>query len=179
VRPAQAQYILGLGGNLGDRAAIIAEAIKSLHRLPNTEVLRVSPAYETKPVGYGPQPDFINLCAALSSALEPEALLAGTLAIEAAAGRVRSPNRDGPRTLDIDLLFHRGGNHASATLTLPHPRWKSRGFVVIPLGQLLDDAIIVGDAAWDSLRHEVAALTMDATGLRAWQGPTPWITKTG
>lgn len=178
MKDSPVHYIVGLGGNLGDRGVNVSRALEALRRLPNTRVLAVSPAFETDPVGYGDQPDFINLCAALFSVISPEEMLKAAMAIESAAGRERSANRNGPRTLDIDLLFHRDGAHVSANLTLPHPRWKSRGFVVTPLRHLLDEAAIVKDPAWDSLRAEVAGLETDTSGLRPWQGPTPWIMKT-
>lgn len=170
-------YILGLGGNLGDRAENVATALLALGRLPGTRVVAISPAFESVPVGYADQPNFINLCLAIFSETNPEDMLRAALGIEADAGRQRTAERNGPRTLDLDLLFHRGGAHDSAALTLPHPRWKSRGFVVIPLRHLLDEPVIVKDAAWDSLRAEVAGLETDASGLRPWQGPTPWIKK--
>ena len=177
MKDSTVHYMVGLGGNLGDRAGNLARALEAMGRLPDTRIMAVSPAFETTPVGYGDQPDFINLCAALSSEINPEEMLKATLAIEARSGRERTANRNGPRTLDIDLLFHRDGEHASATLTLPHPRWKSRGFVVIPLKHLLDEPVIVKDPAWDSLRAEVTGLEADTSGLRPWQGPTPWIKK--
>ncbi|MFZ9344811.1 MAG: 2-amino-4-hydroxy-6-hydroxymethyldihydropteridine diphosphokinase [Opitutales bacterium] len=172
-----AHYILGLGGNLGDRAQVMAQAIAALEGLPGAEVVGVSPAFETDPVGYADQPKFINICLALSYEESPESLLAETQAIEARSGRIRTDNRNGPRPLDIDLLFWRGGIRSSGALELPHPRWKSRGFVVIPLRHLLEQETIVKDSAWDSLRTEAGSLATDGAGLRPWQGPTPWIKK--
>lgn len=177
MKDSTVHYMVGLGGNLGDRAGNLARALEAMGRLPDTRIMAVSPAFETTPVGYADQPDFINICAALSSEINPEEMLKATLAIEARSGRERTANRNGPRTLDIDLLFHRDGEHASATLTLPHPRWKSRGFVVIPLRHLLEQENIVKDSAWDSLRTEAGSLATDGAGLRPWQGPTPWIKK--
>jgi 2-amino-4-hydroxy-6-hydroxymethyldihydropteridine diphosphokinase len=179
VSAKEARFILGLGGNLGDRAQHVALALEGLSRLAGTEVLGVSEAYETDPVGYADQPQFLNVCAALASTLDPESLLTETMKIEHAAGRVRSGPRDGPRTLDIDLLLWREGAWSSPRLEIPHPRWKSRGFVVFPLRNLLERDFIVKDPRWDSLRAEADRLTTDRAGLRAWQGPTPWIKKTG
>jgi 7,8-dihydro-6-hydroxymethylpterin-pyrophosphokinase len=88
--------------------------------------------------------------------------------------RERTDNRNGPRTLDIDLLFYEGGAWDSPTVTLPHPRWSSRGFVVIPLSNLLQDTVLAKHPAWTSLAAEVRSLSLGGQGLRVWQGPTPW-----
>lgn len=166
--------ILGLGSNLGDRADIIAQAIELLGKLPGARILAISEAVDSDPVGYTDQPNFLNLCLAISCDLNPDELLARTLEIERQLGRERTAHRNGPRTLDIDLLFYEGGAWASPTVTLPHPRWSSRGFVVIPLSNLLQDPVLAKHAAWTSLASEVRSLSLGGQGLRAWQGPTPW-----
>ena len=168
------QFILGLGSNLGERAEIIAQAIRRLDQLSETRVLAVSGAVDSDPVGFADQPNFLNLCLAIVCGLNPDELLAQTLKIERQLGRERSANRNGPRTLDIDLLFYDGGTWTSPTVTLPHPRWSSRGFVVIPLRNLLQDPILAKHPAWGSLAAEVRSLPVGGQGLRAWQGPTPW-----
>ena len=106
--------------------------------------------------------------------IHPQELLAQTLEIERQLGRERTTNRNGPRTLDIDLLFYDKGAWVSPTVTLPHPRWSSRGFVVIPLSNLLQDPVLAKHPAWGSLAAEVRALPVGDHGLRPWQGPTPW-----
>ena len=169
------QYILGLGSNLGNRADIIGQAIALLGKIPGTEVVVISPAVDSDPVGFEQQPNFLNLCLLISSDLKPDELMAQTAAIETRLGRVRSAERNRPRTLDIDLLFYEGGTWASSEVTLPHPRWSSRGFVVIPLGNLLQVATLANGSPWAWLKAEVAALTIGSEGLRVWQGPTPWI----
>ena len=166
--------ILGLGSNLGDRADIIAQAIGLLGDLPETRVLAISEAVDSDPVGYADQPNFLNLCLAVTCNLNPDELLVKTLEIERQLGRERSANRNGPRTLDIDLLFYEGGAWSSPTVTLPHPRWFSRGFVVLPLSNLLQDPVLAKHPAWTSLAAEVRSLSLGGQGLRVWQGPTPW-----
>ena len=166
--------ILGLGSNLGDRADIIAQAIELLGELPGARILAVSEAVDSDPVGYADQPNFLNLCLAISCDLDPDELLTRTLEIERQLGRERTANQNGPRTLDIDLLFYEGGAWDSPTVTLPHPRWSSRGFVVIPLSNLLQDPVLAKHPAWTSLAAEVRSLSLGGQGLRAWQGPTPW-----
>lgn len=172
--PEPAQALLGLGGNLGDRAATAAAALGKLASLPGSRLLGVSPAYDSDPVGPPGQPSFLNLCAALETPLDPGGLLAAALAIERDLGRVRDV-RNGPRTCDIDLLFHSGAAHLDQPgLTLPHPRWRERAFVVIPLGELLRSGELAREARWDELRAEIAALGAPTGGLRPWTGPTPW-----
>jgi 2-amino-4-hydroxy-6-hydroxymethyldihydropteridine diphosphokinase len=166
--------ILGLGSNLGDRADIIAQAIELLGDLPGARILAVSEAVDSDPVGYADQPNFLNLCLAISCDLNPDELLARTLEIERQLGRERSAHRNGPRTLDIDLLFYEGGAWSSPTVTLPHPRWSSRGFVVLPLSNLLQDPVLAKHPVWTSLAAEVRSLSLGGQGLRVWQGPTPW-----
>ena len=166
--------ILGLGSNLGDRADILGQAIELLGKLPETDVLAISEAVDSDPVGYTDQPNFLNLCLLISCKFNPDELLIRTLEIERQLGRQRSANRNGPRTLDIDLLFYEGGAWASPTVTLPHPRWSSRGFVIIPLRNLLQTPALVKNPAWVSLAAEVRSLPVGGQGLRVWQGPTPW-----
>jgi 2-amino-4-hydroxy-6-hydroxymethyldihydropteridine diphosphokinase len=169
------QYILGLGSNQGKRADILGQAIALLAKIPGVNVLMTSPAVDSDPVGFEQQPNFLNICLLISCYLNPDELMTQTAAIETSLGRVRSAERNGPRTIDIDLLFYEGGSWASSMVTLPHPRWSSRGFVVIPLGNLLQVAILANGSPWGWLKTEVEALTIGGEGLRAWQGPTPWI----
>lgn len=170
-----AQALVALGGNLGDRAGTLGQALAALASLPGTRVLAVSPAYDTDPVGKLDQPAFLNLCAALGTGLGPRELLGRCLAIETALGRVRA-DRDGPRTCDIDLLFHGTARLDEAGLTLPHPRWAERGFVVYPLRDLLQMTPLAADPRWDWLRTEAARAKVTRDGLRPWTGPTPWKT---
>ncbi len=167
-------YILGLGSNLGERADLLAQAIRSIRGLPGVQVLAVSQAVDSDPVGYADQPNFLNLCLAIVCDRNPDELLVETLEIERKLGRERTAQRNGPRTLDIDLLFYEGGSWESPTVTLPHPRWSSRGFVILPLRNLLQDPALAKLPGWGSLAAEVRALPVGDHGLRPWQGPTPW-----
>ncbi len=129
--------VLALGSNLGDRASTLASALRGVGQLHGTRVLRVSPWYETDPVG-GPagQPAFLNGAALVETSLSPDGLLKALLAIEQAHGRVRTA-QDGPRTLDLDLLFFNDQVSNSSDLTLPHPRMHDRRFVLGPLAQIV------------------------------------------
>lgn len=174
MKGAPRQFILGLGSNLGDRADILGQAIGLLGNLPETRIIAISEAVDSDPVGYADQPNFLNICLAITCVFNPDELLAETLKIERQLGRQRTANRNGPRTLDIDLLFYEGGAWESPTVSLPHPRWSSRSFVVIPLGNLLQAPALAKVPAWVSLATEVRSLPVGGQGLRAWQGPTPW-----
>lgn len=175
--PERHQALLALGGNLGDRAGIVAEALRRLGSLPGSRLLAVSPAYDSDPVGPAGQPAYLNLCAALETGHGPGNLLRECLEIERLLGRVRDvPN--GPRTCDIDLLFHSAAAELREPgLTLPHPRWKSRAFVVFPLGEILRQGALARQPRWDGLRAEINRLAMAPEGLRPWTGPTPWASR--
>jgi para-aminobenzoate synthetase component 1 len=134
---------LGLGGNLGDRRALLASALGHLASAPAVRIARVSPVYETKAVGLTDQPDFLNLVVELETTLTPHALLDLCLSIEQRLGRVRR-ERWGPRTLDIDVLLHTGHSLADDRLTLPHPRLHERAFVLAPLADLAPDLLVNG-----------------------------------
>ena len=150
-RHVQTAY-LALGGNLGDRSRLIADALAALARTPNNRVTEVSPVYETKAVGVTDQPDFLNLVVRLETGLPPLALLDLCLAIEQELGRVRR-ERWGPRTVDIDVLLHGDRSLNDERLTLPHPRMKERAFVLAPLADLAPDLRIDGESVRDLLAH--------------------------
>lgn len=127
---------LGLGANLGDAAQQLAKAIDALNHVPMLQVDAISPYYVTAPVGYLDQPDFTNLCVRVVTRLSPEALLGACLGIEAALGRERS-FRNAPRVIDIDVLLYEGEERSCEELTVPHPRMFERGFVLVPLQDIL------------------------------------------
>jgi 2-amino-4-hydroxy-6-hydroxymethyldihydropteridine diphosphokinase len=127
---------LGLGSNVGDRAAHLRVAIEMLAER-GVEVEAVSSAYESEPVGEVPdQPDFLNAAVRIRTRLEPEALLGACKEVEAERGRVLGAPRHGPRPLDVDLLLLGDLELSTAGLTLPHPDVTSRRFVLAPLLEL-------------------------------------------
>lgn len=129
---------VALGSNLGDRAVNLQAAVVALRELG--EVRAVSPIYETAPVGFLAQPDFLNAVALLGTALPPEGLLDALLHIERSHGRDRQHAvPKGPRTLDLDLLDYDGRVLETPRLTLPHPELKNRAFVLRPLLDLAPD----------------------------------------
>jgi 2-amino-4-hydroxy-6-hydroxymethyldihydropteridine diphosphokinase len=125
---------LSLGSNVGDRERHLASAIERLGASGLTQ-LRVSPIYETEPVGYTAQRWFLNVVVEAAADLFPLQLLARTRKIENVLGRVRGI-ANGPRTIDIDILFHGNTVMRSATLEIPHPRLHERRFVLAPLADL-------------------------------------------
>ncbi|WP_337844120.1 2-amino-4-hydroxy-6-hydroxymethyldihydropteridine diphosphokinase [Thermus sp.] len=130
---------IALGSNLGDRAGYLLLALSALSRLPQTHLLRLSPIYETDPIG-PPQPPYLNLVAEVETALPPRALLQHLLDIERALGRVRKEPL-GPRTIDLDLLLYGDLVLEEEGLTLPHPRLHQRAFVLVPLADLAPDLL--------------------------------------
>jgi 2-amino-4-hydroxy-6-hydroxymethyldihydropteridine diphosphokinase len=123
--------VLAIGSNLGDRLGTLQECVQAIGGIGDTEVLAVSPVYQTAPVGGPPQPDYLNAVLIVSTGLAPRELLEAAHRIEAEAGRVREV-RFGPRTLDIDIIGYAGEVSADPVLTLPHPRAHERAFVLAP-----------------------------------------------
>lgn len=127
---------LGLGSNVGDRAAHLRAAIELLPA-HGVEVEAVSSAYETEPVGeILDQPDFLNAAIRVRTELEPEPLLDACKAVEAERGRDFAAARHSPRPLDLDLLLLGDLELESERLTLPHREVRSRRFVLVPLLEL-------------------------------------------
>ena len=158
---------LGLGSNLGDREKTITDAICALQ--PQVEVTAISSIYRTAPVGYADQPDFLNACVEGRTALSPRELLAFLKDIERNADRTPS-FRNGPRTLDIDILLYAPDGDqmtlASEDLTIPHPRMHERAFVLVPLTELAPD--LIHPLQRKTMRSLLAAATSD--GVELWQG---------
>ncbi|MCU1345501.1 MAG: sulD [Acidimicrobiia bacterium] len=127
---------LGLGSNLGDRAAQLRAAVAAL-----PDVHAVSSVYETAPVG-GPEDQgrFLNLVVELRTALTARELLQWCGRLEQAAARVRTV-KDGPRTLDVDVLWIDGVTVDDPDLVVPHPRMFERAFVLAPLAELAPDIV--------------------------------------
>jgi len=132
---------VALGANLGNPTAAVLAALAALANLPESRVARCSSLYRTAPVGILSQPDFVNAVAVLETTLAPEALLDALLDIEARFGRVRR-ERNGPRTLDLDLLLYDDIELDLPRLTLPHPRLHLRAFVLMPLAEVAPDLAI-------------------------------------
>jgi 2-amino-4-hydroxy-6-hydroxymethyldihydropteridine diphosphokinase len=143
---------LALGSNVGDRLANLKQAIASL--TPQMNVKVKSHVYETPPWGYENQPKFLNQVVRAKTYLEPEPLLKHLKRLEVTLGRQESiPN--GPRLIDIDILFYDELILYSPSLVIPHPRLHERAFVLVPLMDL--DPELVHPATKKSVREMVAA----------------------
>jgi GTP cyclohydrolase-4 len=132
---------LGLGSNLGDRKQNLVQALELLSKQMVIE--QVSSIYETEPVGYQPQPLFLNAVCRISTQLNPRQLLRLANKIEAKLGRMPGfPNA--PRPIDIDILLYNDEVLSSKELTVPHPRLAERAFVLVPLAEIAPDLVHPG-----------------------------------
>ncbi|RPI90300.1 MAG: 2-amino-4-hydroxy-6-hydroxymethyldihydropteridine diphosphokinase [Chloroflexi bacterium] len=146
---------LALGSNLDDRLANLKQAIASL--TPQLDVKKKSPVYETLPWGYEAQPKFLNQVVRAKTYLEPEPLLKHLKRLEVALGRKESfPN--GPRLIDIDILFYDELILHSPSLVIPHPRLHERAFVLLPLMDI--DPELVHPVNKKSVREMLAACSL-------------------
>jgi 2-amino-4-hydroxy-6-hydroxymethyldihydropteridine diphosphokinase len=132
-----ARSAIALGSNLGDSLTILKDALEILAESPSITLKKYSSWYQTAPVG-PPQPDYLNGCALLEVHLTPQDLLETLLGIEAKFGRVRK-ERNGPRTLDLDLLLFDDLILDTPNLQVPHPRMRERAFVLVPLAEIAPD----------------------------------------
>jgi 2-amino-4-hydroxy-6-hydroxymethyldihydropteridine diphosphokinase len=161
---------LALGSNLGDRAATLDAAVRRLRAEPGLRVLAVSRWYETEPVGGPPgQEKFLNGAVSVESDKSPETLLALLQRIESQFGRVREV-KDGPRTLDLDLLLYGDRVIHTPTLTVPHPRMHERAFVLVPLAEIAEG--VVHPTSGKTVRELLAGVSgPERTAAQAWQAP--------
>ena len=132
------QAYLGLGSNIGDRKQLLLTAIDLIGNIKGIKVTKQSSIYETAPIGYTDQPNFLNLCLEIETKLSPQQLLKHCLDIEQQLHRVREI-RWGPRTLDIDILLYSDNIIETDNLSVPHPRMQERAFVLIPLNDIASD----------------------------------------
>jgi 2-amino-4-hydroxy-6-hydroxymethyldihydropteridine diphosphokinase len=149
---------LGLGSNVGDKAAMLAEAVRRLDATPGIRVVARSRDYRTPPWGDTDQDWFLNAAIAVDTELTPHALLEAGLAIETALGRVRE-RRWGPRLIDIDVLYYAGAEVSDERLVLPHRFLRERAFVLAPLEEIAPDLVIGGERVSEALAK------LDRTGI--------------
>ena len=154
---------LALGSNMGNRAANLKEAISSL--APQMEVKAKSAVYETDPWGFKEQEKFLNQVVRVETYLKPEQLIKHLKRLEVALGRKESfPN--GPRLIDIDILFYDDLVLYSPALTIPHAHVHERAFVLVPLMDIASD--LVHPVKKKSIRE--LALFADVSGVRKFEG---------
>lgn len=123
---------IALGSNISPRANYLIQAIEYLEDHPQVNVVQQSSIYETIPVGYTEQSDFLNMVVEVNTQLPPYKLLDVCQQIEMDLGRVREV-RWGPRTIDLDILLYNQENIETELLSIPHPRMHERAFVLMPL----------------------------------------------
>ncbi|MFQ5708177.1 MAG: 2-amino-4-hydroxy-6-hydroxymethyldihydropteridine diphosphokinase [bacterium] len=126
---------LGLGSNMGDRLNNLQEALSQISNLSQTVIDDYSSVYETKPVGYAQQADFLNMVVEISTDSPPQPFLCEVQEIEKRLGRVRG-RRWGPRTIDIDILYWGRELVNTHDLTIPHAEVENRRFVLQPLNEI-------------------------------------------
>jgi len=129
---------IGLGSNLGNRLGNIRFALAAMGQMPGSSVLRMSAVYETEPVGNADQPKFLNAAVELETSLEAAALLKSLQRIEHHMGRVRQVKWE-PRVIDLDILYYGSLVIDSPELKVPHPELSLRGFVLVPLCDLIPE----------------------------------------
>ncbi len=132
---------LGLGSNMGDKAANIRQAITYLESINGIRLIAQSGLYRTAPWGIKDQDWFVNACIGIDTALSPEKLLEICLETERKMGRERL-QKWGPRLIDIDVLCYEKAIITTETLTLPHPFLQERAFVLVPLAEIAPDLIL-------------------------------------
>lgn len=156
---------LGLGSNIGDRGQNLTTAIAELTEF--STILAKSQIYETEPVGYKEQEDFLNMTVKITTQLNPVELIVRLEEIEHKMGRIKEII-DGPRNIDLDILFFNNEIINSQSLKIPHPRLQKRKFVLQPLSE------IAGELVHPVLNKSISAL---AASLISTEKVTIWTSK--
>jgi 2-amino-4-hydroxy-6-hydroxymethyldihydropteridine diphosphokinase len=167
---------IGLGSNVGDKAANLREALRLLTgaRSSGGVLLAVSSLYRTEPVGYVDQDWFLNAAMHIETRLSPRELLIRLIEIERELGRVRTV-RNGPRTIDLDILLWENLVVNEADLVIPHPRLHERLFVLEPLAEIAPDVRHpVTGLTIEECRAGLAAKLRGASGVLRVEGPE-WV----
>jgi len=137
----QDDVFLSLGSNVGERCRNLEVAIGALGAV--LHITAVSRVYETEPVGYSAQSAFLNLVCKVSTELSPEGLHRVTLGVEKLLGR-QPTFRNGPRVMDVDILFYGSRSINTGRLRIPHHGIPERAFVLVPLAELAPDFVHPG-----------------------------------
>jgi len=135
------KVFLGVGANLGDPMATILQAWKLVRALSKVSDLQSSHYYLTTPVSSIPQPDYINSVWSLSTDYSLCDLLKELQNVEKSLGKVIK-HKDAPRTIDLDILLYGREEMTTEELQVPHPSWKERPFVLVPLSDLTEKVFL-------------------------------------
>jgi 2-amino-4-hydroxy-6-hydroxymethyldihydropteridine diphosphokinase len=155
------EALLALGANVGDTRATLERAVALLCDGDLVRLRARSSDYQTSPWGVEQQPEFVNLCVIVDTALSPGALLERSQQIERELGRNRAAEkRWGPRPIDIDILAYDDIVVDEPGLKLPHPHLFERAFVLVPLSEIAPDRIIAGTRVAEALT------AVDVSGVR-------------
>ncbi|HLQ74093.1 MAG TPA: 2-amino-4-hydroxy-6-hydroxymethyldihydropteridine diphosphokinase [Bacillota bacterium] len=158
---------VALGTNIEPRLDYLERAIKLLKDNKSLKIMKESSIYETAPVGYTDQSHFLNMVLVVETSLSAIALLDACQAIEQELGRERTI-RFGPRTIDLDILVYNEDVIDTERLTVPHPRMDDRAFVLVPLAELTDKAIV--NESGETVKDKVAALDEESLReVKQWQ----------
>lgn len=136
---------VALGANLGDAVATVRQSLIDVAGLRQTQLVKASSLYRTAPFE-AQGPDFINAVVLLQTQLSPLELLHALQALELQSGRER-PYVNAPRTLDLDVIFYGDVVLKTPELTLPHPRWQARAFVLLPLAEVWPERVSTAQLA--------------------------------
>lgn len=138
------RYYVALGSNIGNRMNYLRQGIRGMGAL-GLGVAALSSVYETAPWGNTAQAAFLNAVAAIDTPLSPRGVLQRLQAVEERCGRTREVHW-GPRTLDLDLIYADGVSWEDKVLTLPHPYFWERGFVLVPLAEIAPQLTYRGES---------------------------------
>lgn len=158
------QTWIALGSNIAPRETYLQQAIQMLSEYEEIKLNQVSTVYETEPVGYENQDQFLNLVAEVETSLDPMELLRICQKIEQDLGRKRII-RWGPRTVDLDILLYSTENMNVEELILPHPRMHERAFVLVPLAEIAPKLLLKDKRVQEWLDTLPA---QDVQGVRSW-----------
>lgn len=182
------RVVLALGSNQGDRVGLFRDALQRLRHELGFELDAHSSLYETAPAYVLDQEKFLNAACVgtfpAEVAEDPLRLLDGLKALEAAAGRDFGGQRYGPRPMDLDIIFHDKGPHVCERLTIPHPRYAERPFVLAPLADLsgaggdakneTNRGLLVAKQIWEGLGGEDAMSSAEIERVMPLKGDSLW-----
>ncbi|GFE56469.1 2-amino-4-hydroxy-6-hydroxymethyldihydropteridine diphosphokinase [Geobacter sp. AOG1] len=137
----ESDVFIALGSNQGDRELNLLRAVAEIGKLPGCRITALSGFYDTEPVGGVEQDSFLNAVLRLETALAPQELLARLQGIETDIFKRRRTIPNGPRTMDLDILFYGRQVVAEENLAIPHPRLHERRFVLVPLAEIAPEFI--------------------------------------